>query len=176
MNRKSLWTRAARARGFTLIEVMIVIAIVLALSAIVGVAVLGRREQADVSLTQTKLNNIKSALKFFKVDFGRYPSEEEGLTVLWDKEKLDPDADVNKYSKDGYMEDATPNDQWGNPWGYRFPSTREDETQYDLWSYGPNGEDEDGDGDDITSWRKDDTSDGLDSGTLPPPPSSTGGG
>jgi general secretion pathway protein G len=171
MNRRTHWNRGAKARGFTLIEVMIVIAIVLALSAIVGVAVLGRRDQADLSLTQTKLNNIKTALKFFKVDFGRYPSEEEGLAVLWDKEVLDPEADVNKYSSDGYLEEPTPSDQWGNEWGFRFPSQREDETQYDLWSFGPNGEDEDGEGDDITSWRKDSEEGGLDDGLMAPPPS-----
>lgn len=174
MNRKFRMARGSRARGFTLIEVMIVIAIVLALTAIVGVAVLGRREQADVSLTNTKLNILKSALKQFRLDFNRWPTEEEGLSVLWDKEQLDPESDVNKYLSGGYIEEPTPNDQWGNPWGYRFPSMRDDETQYDLWSYGPNGEDEDGEGDDITSWRKDDGEGGLDDGMLPPPPSSGG--
>ena len=163
--------RRTKARGFTLIEVMIVIAIVLALSAIVGVAVLGRRDQADKSLTQTKLNSIKSALKNFNMDFGRWPTEEEGLAVLWDKEVLDPEADLNKYLPGGYLEEPVPTDQWGNEWGYRFPSAREDETQYDLWSWGPNGEDEEGDGDDITSWRKDDLEGGFDDGSLPSIPS-----
>ncbi len=160
-----------RARGFTLIEVMIVIAIVLALTAIVGVAVLGRRDQADVSLTKTKINFLKSALDGFQLDYNRWPTEEEGLAVLWDKELLDPEADVNKYLNKGYMKEPTPTDQWGNEWGYRFPSMRDDETQYDLWSYGPNGEDEDGEGDDITSWRKDDEDGGFDDGLMPPPPS-----
>lgn len=163
--------RRRRSRGFTLIEVMIVIAIVLALTAIVGVAVLGRKAQADVSLTQTKLNFLKGALKGFRLDFNRWPTEEEGIAVLWDKELLDPEADVNKYLADGYLEEPTPTDQWGNPWGYRFPSMRDDETQYDLWSYGPNGEDEDGEGDDITAWRKDDDEGGFDDELMPPPPS-----
>jgi len=160
-----------RAGGFTLIEVMIVIAIVLALSAIVGMAVLGRRDQADVSLTQAKLNTIKSTLKMFRMDYGRWPTEEEGVAVLWDKELLDPEADVAKYPAETYLEEPVPVDQWGNEWGYRFPSMRDDETQYDLWSYGPNGEDEDGEGDDITSWRKDDDEGGFDDGLMPPPPS-----
>ena len=167
--------RRTQARGFTLIEVMIVIAIVLALTAIVGVAVLGRRDQADVSLTTTKLNIMKGALKQFRLDYNRWPTEEEGLAVLWDKELLDPEADVNKYLSGGYMEEPTPNDQWGNPWGYQFPSQRDDETQYDLWSWGPNGEDEMGEGDDIVSWRKEDDGSGFGDGMLPPPPSSGGG-
>jgi general secretion pathway protein G len=163
--------RRTRARGFTLIEVMIVIAIVLALAAIVGVAVLGRRDQADVSITQIKLNTIKNALKQFNLDYGRWPTEEEGLEVLWNPESLDPDADRNKYLSGGYLEEPTPTDQWGNEWGYRFPSIRGDESQYDLWSFGPNGEDEDGEGDDIVSWRRD-VDDEFGSGMpMPPPPS-----
>ena len=118
--------RKTRARGFTLIEVMIVIAIVLALAAIVGVAVLGRRDQADISITQIKLNNLKSGLKQFNFDFGRWPTEEEGIDVLWDKEALEPEADVNKYLGKGYMDEPTPQDQWGNEWGYAFPSIRGD--------------------------------------------------
>jgi general secretion pathway protein G len=165
--------RRRHARGFTLIEVMIVIAIVLALTAIVGVAVIGRKDQADASLTATKLNILKGALKQFRLDYSRWPTEEEGLAVLWDKELLDPEADVNKYLSGGYMEESTPQDQWGNAWGYRFPSMREDETQYDLWSFGPNGEDEDGEEDDITSWRREDDGSGFDDGLMAPPP---GGG
>lgn len=162
--------RRTRARGFTLIEVMIVIAIVLALAAIVGVAVLGRRDQADISISQIKLNNLKNGLKQFNFDFGRWPTEEEGIGVLWDKELLDPEADQNKYLGTGYMDEPTPTDQWGNEWGYRFPSIRGDETQYDLWSFGPNGEDEDGEGDDLVSWRRD-TEDGDFGGDMPLPPS-----
>jgi len=163
--------RKTRARGFTLIEVMIVIAIVLALAAIVGVAVLGRRDQADISITQIKLNNLKSGLKQFNFDFGRWPTEEEGIAVLWDKEALDPEADVNKYLGKGYMDEPTPKDQWGNEWGYAFPSIRGDETEYDLWSFGPNGENEQGEGDDIVSWRRDSEDGDFGGDMMPPPPS-----
>jgi general secretion pathway protein G len=160
--------RRARARGFTLIEVMIVIAIVLALTAIVGIALFGRKEQADASLAQTDINTMKNALKLFRLDFNRWPTDEEGVRVLWDKEALDAEADVALWKK--YLEEPLPEDRWGNEWGYRQISEREDETEYDLWSYGPNGEDESGEGDDITSWRKDaegDTGGGL----MAPPPS-----
>lgn len=164
----------SRTRGFTLIEVMIVIAIILALTTIVGIAVLGRKSQADTKLAQVDLNNIKSALDQFKLDYGRWPTEEEGITVLWDKESLDPDSDQSQYLSGGYLKEPMPNDRWGNPFNYRFPSSREDETQYDLWSNGPNGEDEDGQGDDLTSWRKDEGETGLDNSLLPPPSSSNG--
>ncbi|HZW10973.1 MAG TPA: type II secretion system major pseudopilin GspG [Phycisphaerales bacterium] len=162
--------RRSRARGFTLIEVMIVIAIVLALTAIVGVALFGRKEQADASLAQTDINTMKSAMKFFRADFNRWPTDEEGVRVLWDKEALDPEADVSKWNK--YLEEPLPEDRWGNEWGYRQISEREDEAEYDLWSYGPNGEDENGEGDDITSWRKD--AEGEESGGLMAPPPAGG--
>ncbi len=157
--------RRTRARGFTLIEVMIVIAIVLALTAIVGLAIFGRKEQADVSLAQTDINNMKSAMKLFRLDFNRWPTDEEGVRVLWDKAALDPESDETKWSK--YLEEPLPEDRWGNEWGYRQISEREDESEYDLWSFGPNGEDENGEGDDITSWRKD--LEEEDGGMLTPP-------
>ncbi|MBK7406074.1 MAG: type II secretion system major pseudopilin GspG [Phycisphaerales bacterium] len=176
MNRMNRWNRMGRrtsARGFTLIEVMIVIAIVLALSAIVALRLFGRKEQADVSLTQTDVNNIKRAFSLFRLDFNRWPTEEEGVAVLWDKEKLDPEADQSKWQK--YLEEPMEKDRWGNPWGYHQQSERGDESEYDLWSYGPNGEDENGEGDDVTSWRKTSEDDGGDSRLMAPPSSSSSG-
>lgn len=167
-------TRRTRARGFTLIEVMIVIAIVLALSAIVALRLFGRKEQADVSLTQTDVNNIKRAFQLFRLDFNRWPTDEEGVAVLWDKEKLDPEADQTKWQK--YLDEPMAKDRWGNEWEYRQLSERGDETEYDLWSFGPNGEDESGEGDDITSWRKTEEDTGGDSGLMAPPRSSGSGG
>lgn len=163
--------RRTRARGFTLIEVMIVIAIVLALTAIVGLAIFGRKEQADVSLAQTDINTMKQAMKLFRLDFNRWPTDEEGVTVLWDKAVLDPESDESKWNK--YLEEPMPADRWGNEWGYRQISEREDDSEYDLWSYGPNGEDENGEGDDITSWRKDLEGEGAEG--LMTPPSRTDG-
>ncbi|MFG0312748.1 MAG: type II secretion system major pseudopilin GspG [Phycisphaerales bacterium] len=163
--------RRTRARGFTLIEVMIVIAIVLALTAIVGLALFGRKEQADVSLTQTDINNMKRAMNLFRLDFNRWPTDEEGVAVLWSKELLDPESDETKWQK--YLQEPLEKDRWGNEWGYRQLSEREDESEYDLWSFGPNGEDENGEGDDITSWRKDIDEMGGDG--LMTPPSSGGG-
>lgn len=168
--------RRTNARGFTLIEVMIVIAIILALTTIVGIAVLGRKSQADTKLAQVDLNNIKHALDQFKLDFGRWPTEEEGIKVLWDKESLDPDADQSQYLSGGYLKEPMPKDRWGNEWHYRFPSARDDETQYDLWSSGPNGEDEDGQGDDLISWHRDADEGGFDDGLLPPSDGSSSSG
>lgn len=144
--------RGFRRRGFTLIEVLIVLAIVLALTAIVGVAVFGRQDQAKADLAEIDLNNIKRALRGFRADFGQYPTDEEGIAVLWDSELLDPERDTNAYLSGGYLEEPITEDAWGNEWNYRAESEYGDE--YDLWSNGPDGEE--GTEDDIVSWNPED--------------------
>lgn len=141
--------KAARS-GFTLIEVMIVIAIIVALSGLIGVAVLGRQKEAKVGLAQTDVNNLKSALKQFYLTYDRFPKDEEGIEVLWNKEKLDADSDATKWKK--FLEDPMPNDRWGHAWEYRQQSEHGDPDNFDLWSLGPDGQDSTGD--EIVSWTK----------------------
>jgi len=148
-----------RSAGFTLIEVMIVILIVLALSGLVGVALFQRQKEAKVQLAQIQMNEIQSALKQFYLVFDRWPTEDEGIAVLWDKERLDPESDASKWSM--FMDRKIPTDRWGNEWGYRFPSEHAGEDAYDLWSNGPDGEPDTDD--DLVSWEKEDDS-ALDSG------------
>lgn len=156
--------RGRAAAGFTLIEVMIVIAIIVALAGLVGVALFARRDEAKVNLVRTDLNTIKSALKLFRLDFERWPTESEGLAVLWDKTKLDPDADQAKWKS--YLEEPMPNDKWDQPWGYRAESET-DPTKYDLWSNGPDKQE--GTEDDILDRPKEDVEGGTGSGSPPPP-------
>ncbi|USN98209.1 MAG: type II secretion system major pseudopilin GspG [Phycisphaeraceae bacterium] len=163
--------RSGRSRGgFTLIEILIVIAIILALGAIVGVALFKRRDQADVDTTKIQLKQIKDALDLFYLDFRRYPNDDEGIAVLWDKEQLDPDADATKWKQ--YLATKIPTDQWGDEWGYRGEEPEHGE-KYDLWSWGPDREDDTDD--DITTWSQSDDEEGGDLGSdLPAPPSSGG--
>lgn len=151
------------AAGFTLIEVMIVIAIVLALMSLVGVALFARRDEAKVNLVKTDLGTMKQALKLFRLDYERWPMEEEGLEVLWNKERLDPESDQAKWK--GYLEEPMPTDKWDQPWGYRAESDT-DPTQYDLWSNGPDKEE--GTEDDILSRPRSEEEGG--SGMDGPPP------
>lgn len=146
--------RHAVARGFTLIEILIVLAIVLLLASLVSVSLFARRDQADVQLTQVNLNTLRSALDQFRLDYRRYPTEEEGLEVLWDKETLDPDADQAVWSM--YLSEPMTADTWGNAYGYStesddFAMDMGDEEDsgpsYRLWSNGPDGEE--GSDDDI---------------------------
>lgn len=157
--------RRATRRAFSLIEVMIVIAIILAISGLVALTLFGRRDQAEADLAKVELRNIQQALKLFRLDFARYPTDEEGVAVLWDKERLDPDADQNAWHE--YLESPMPKDRWGSEWGYRQQSEEtEDTTKYDLWSFGPDREE--GTEDDIASWKVAGTEDDQ-GGGLPPP-------
>ena len=158
--------------GFTLIEVMIVIAIILALTGLIGVALFSRRDEAKKDTARIDMNNIRSALDFFRHDYDRYPKDEEGLAVLWDKSKLDPEADATKWHE--YLKAPLPNDRWGHPWGYRQVSEHSDDaTKYDLWSTGPDGQE--GNEDDIKSWSEPGADGATGGDTGVPTPKGKGG-
>lgn len=161
------------ARGFTLIEVMIVLAIVLALGAIVSVAVLSRRDEANIQLAKTDLTNLEKGLKWFYFQYNRYPTDEEGLAVLWSSETLDPELDQSTWK--AQMEKPLSKDRWGHEWMY-MQQRDDDPTKYALWSVGPDGED--GTEDDLKTWSEDDEmgSDfGFGEGDLPSSGSGSGG-
>lgn len=130
---------AHRRRAFTLIEVLIVIAIVLALSSLVGLAVIARARESKRDLCRINMNTIHHGMRLFFLDFDRYPTDEEGLRVLWDKTALAAEEDQSKWRR--YLESPMPADPWGSPWGYRQVSAQGDQTMYDLWSYGPDRQD-----------------------------------
>ncbi|GJM19061.1 MAG: type II secretion system protein GspG [Phycisphaeraceae bacterium] len=152
--------------GFTLIEILIVLAIVVMISGLAAVALFGQREKADVQATQINLGTIGDALDAFRLDYRRYPTDEEGVAVLWDREQLDADAESSSWIK--YLEDPSPRDVWGNAWGYAQESEdyEPDEENpaavapYDLWSNGPDGEE--GTDDDIRMAGATGSSDGED--------------
>ncbi|MCC6425773.1 MAG: type II secretion system major pseudopilin GspG [Phycisphaerales bacterium] len=154
---------SARAgRGFTLIELLIVLAIIAALGGLVTVAVLGRKKEATAKFAEVDMGTIKEAMRLFFLSYERFPTEEEGIDVLWNKEKLSPDADAAKWKK--FLEEPMPNDRWGTPWGYRQMSEHGDEDTYDLWSAGPDKQE--GTDDDIKNWKDDTEGLGAD-GTGP---------
>lgn len=170
------WSRARSARAFSLIEVMIVIAIIVALMAIVGLNVFGRREQATVQLTQVDLKNLEQALKGFRLDFARFPSEEEGLAVLWDKELLDTEADPAQWSGP-YLDEPMPRDRWNTEWYYEPLEADDEQGPYLLYSFGPNAEDDDRQEDDVTPPRRDTGSeDGTDASGFEPSSAGSGSG
>lgn len=134
-------TRRARS-AFTIVEVMIVLAIVLVLAGLVGVKLFAQRDKANIKITQQQIAQIQSAINLFRVDFNRVPNDEEGVAVLWDKELLDTESDVANYTAGGYLDSKKETDFWGSEWGYE---TYEDESSgeltYRIWSFGRDKED-----------------------------------
>ena len=120
-----------RNRGFTLIELMLVMVILAILAAIVVPKFAGRSEQAKVAAAKTDIAGIETALDAFEVDNGRYPSSDEGLPAL-----MDPPSGLKNW-KGPYLKRLPP-DPWGQAYNYRFPGTHVT-NGYDLYSYGPEG-------------------------------------
>ncbi len=152
--------RTPRRRAFTLIEVLIAIAIVAILGGLVAINFIGTEDRQKPKLAAEELRRLQSALDQFRIEYSRYPSEEEGIAVLWDKDALEVEDESETSAWTQLISDPTPNDIWGNPWNYRAESEYEGEP-YDLWSNGADGEE--GTDDDIVSWNDDE--DDLGSGS-----------
>ncbi len=127
-----------RKKGFTLIELMIVIVILGLLAALVAPKFLKRGEEAKVTVTQTQMKSIEQALKLYKADNSFYPTTSQGLKALVKKPETEP---IPKNWKGPYM-DAVPKDAWGNNFVYVS-----DGKTFTLISPGPDGEE--GTSDDI---------------------------
>jgi len=117
-------------KAFTIIELMVVITIIGILASLVAPKFMGKLETAKVKTTKAQMQMFSTALDSFNLDTGRYPTETEGLKVLWGKPK-----DIKGY--DGpYLPKPVADDAWGNPYIYKITS---DDNAYDILSYGKDG-------------------------------------
>ena len=129
--------------GFTLIELMLVVIIIGALSAMVLPRLVGRSEQARTSATKADIKaNIATGLKLYELDNGAFPTTDEGLDALFDK----PDTATNWNGP--YLE-SKPIDSWGRDYQYESPGSHRPQG-YDLYSLGKDGKEGT---DDITNWE-----------------------
>jgi general secretion pathway protein G len=143
--------RRAR-RAFTLVEIIIVVAL---LGIIMGVLIPnvgsifeGAKEDLEKQKVEGTLN---SALLQYNTHIGSYPSTEEGLQAL-----IAPPAGKAAKWRGPYLKDnSLIRDSWDGPYKYVRPGTH-NPRGYDLWSFGPNGRDENGGGDDVPNWPKTD--------------------
>jgi general secretion pathway protein G len=132
-------------RAFTLIELLLVLVILATLAALVVPKFTKRSEQAKVTAARTDIANIETSLDSFEVDCGRFPTTEEGLMALLEQP-------TNARGWHGpYLKRGMPKDHWGNPYIYRYPG-QHNTSGYDLWSFGPDGQE--GGGDDIDNWSE----------------------
>ena len=120
-------------RGFTLVEMLLVLMILATLAAVVLPKMMGRTKQAKVTAAQTQIANFKTALDAFEVDTGYYPKGRNGLNDLMQQPR-----DTTGWH--GPYLEAIPKDPWGNDYTYECPG-KHNPSSYDISSPGPPGED-----------------------------------
>jgi general secretion pathway protein G len=123
-----------RSRGFTLIEIMVVIVILGILAALVVPSVLSRTDDARIVAAKSDLAAIRQALKLYRLDNQRYPTAAQGLRALVEK-PADPPAPPN-WKPGGYLE-KLPRDPWGHDYLYLNPGLKGD---VDVFTYGADGQ------------------------------------
>jgi general secretion pathway protein G len=154
LSKKSIrpsWLRPMRKeRGFTLIEIIVVVFILSLLAAIITPRIIGRTDDARIAEAKVQIKNFETALKLYKLDNGFYPGSEQGLEALIQKPIVG--RIPNQYREGGYLEQRRiPLDPWGNPYIYVCPGLHGD---FDILSYGADGKEGGESKDaDITSWN-----------------------
>jgi len=126
--------RLLRARGFTLIEIMVVIVILGILAALIVPKVLERPDEARVIAAKSDIAAIMQALKFYRLDNQRYPTTEQGLNALVEKPTIAPLPP--NWKNNGYLE-RLPKDPWGHNYQYLSPGLR---GEVDVFSLGRDGQ------------------------------------
>ncbi|KAB7698510.1 type II secretion system protein GspG [Plesiomonas shigelloides] len=136
------------ARGFTLLEVMVVIVILGILASLVVPNLLGNKEKADQQKVVTDLVALENSLDMYKLDNSVYPSTEQGLQALVSKPVGTPEP--RNYRNGGYIK-RLPQDPWGNEYQYLSPG---EQGEIDIYSLGADGQ-EGGEGTaaDIGNWN-----------------------
>jgi len=132
-------------RGFTLIEIMIVVIIIGLLAGLVGPRLFGKLTQAKQKAAKAQIELFGTALDALRLDVGRYPTTEEGLKVLREKP-----SGLEAWTGP-YLPKEIPLDPWGKPYIYKSPG---EHGEYDLLTYGLDGvEGGEGENQDVVSWK-----------------------
>ncbi|MGE7991492.1 type II secretion system major pseudopilin GspG [Pseudomonas sp. NPDC089554] len=139
------FSRIRRQRGFTLIEIMVVVVILGILAAMVVPKVLDRPDQARATAARQDIAGLMQALKLYRLDHGSYPTQNDGLKVLVEKP-----ANAKAGTWRSYLE-RLPNDPWGKPYQYLNPGAN---GEIDVFTLGADGQPEgEGVNADIGSWQ-----------------------
>lgn len=142
-----------KQKGFTLIELMVVIVIIGILAGLIIPRIMGRPDEARRAKARIQMEGIETALKLYRLDNGFYPSTEQGLKALVEMPTAPPIP--RRWRSGGYLEGGRlPKDPWGNDYVYKCPGAH---GEFDLSSYGADGK-EGGEGaaKDINNWEPED--------------------
>lgn len=134
-----------RARGFTLLELLVVLVIIGLLASYVGPKYFSQIGKSEVKAAKAQLDALEKALDAYRIDVGRYPTTEQGLTAL--------DARPNNEAKwqGPYLKKTVPLDPWGKAYQYRSPGEK---GEFDLFSLGKDGQPGGtGENEDVTNWN-----------------------
>lgn len=137
-----MFRRLRNSNAFTLMELLIVLAIIALLAGIVAPNFFRKEEQAKARTTKAQIELLVQALDQFRLDTGRYPSTSEGL------QSLRSNPGIEGWDGPYLRKETIPDDGWKRPYIYRSPGQHGD---FDILSYGKDGSE--GGGDDITSWE-----------------------
>ncbi len=137
-----------KSAGFTLVELLIVMVILGLLSALVGPRLFGHLASSKTKAARTQVELVGAALDMYRLDLGRYPATEEGLSAL----SIKPSDEARSVNWRGpYLKKKLDKDPWGNPYVYAFPGQH---GEYDLSSLGADGQaGGEGEDADINSWE-----------------------
>ena len=140
--------RRRRRGGFTLIEVMLVLVILMVLGTLAGVAVNQSRKSAFTKVAASQIGLFESPLELYRLEVGDLPTTQQGLESL--REAPSDLANPDKW-KGPYLKKPVPDDPWDNEYQYEYPGSHEEDAP-DIWSWGPDGID--GTDDDIGNWAE----------------------
>ncbi len=135
---------AATVRGFTLIEVLLVLIILVIIGSIVVPNLFGAKDKANVDAAKAQVTVLKGAMQMYKLDYNKYPA------TLKDLNEKPSDSSQSDKWRGPYLEGKVKPDPWGNEYQYASPGKKNTDG-YDLWSNGPDGQS--GTEDDIGNWE-----------------------
>ena len=140
-----------RRRGFTLVEILLVVAIIATLATVAVVMIAPRREEAREKITKTKIQKVMAAVELFNNSVGSYPTAEQGLKALLEEPTFEDETMKGKW-RGPYCSQSDLKDQWGQDLVYKLDDVETGGTTRSvprIYSFGPNKTDDSGEGDDI---------------------------